>query len=73
MRPSLITQHINFQSRKIWQKKKDEKKAWKEMKKQSEELGSGYGLIDVDHLGTSDSSDSSFKSLDLDEDLDRAK
>lgn len=26
LRPSLITQHINFQSRKIWRKNKEEKR-----------------------------------------------
>ena len=30
MRPSLITQHINFQSKKIWQKQKTERKQLKE-------------------------------------------
>ena len=30
MRPSLITQHINFQSKKIWKKGKEEKKTLKD-------------------------------------------
>lgn len=34
VRPSLITQHINFQSRKIWEREKKEKKNWRQKMKE---------------------------------------
>lgn len=36
LRPSLVTQHINFQSRKIWRKNKELKREQRERARQEE-------------------------------------
>lgn len=58
-RPSLITQHINFQSKKIWQKEKQKKKTIRDNIRKKNEL---EGIVSA---RLSSSSSSSFESLDI--------
>ena len=58
-RPSLITQHINFQSKKIWKKEKIKKKTIRDKLRKYNELN---GIKDA---RLSSSGSSSFESLEI--------
>ena len=68
-RPSLITQHINFQSRKKWQKSKEIKKSFKDKLRRQNQLGMDNYYQPDNHeqsyLETSSQSSSSFESLEI--------